>query len=121
MSKRAGMIHLPSGASGSGSIAAMRSPSTTTRQGPSGSGASTWPRDSADIPGEVLPTGVWHAESMDALGHVCLGSWSGGRHMHFGEPLDDDRLAALLRPDAAIDSGGTSGADRGGAAHGAGG
>jgi aryl-alcohol dehydrogenase-like predicted oxidoreductase len=30
--------------------------------------------------------------------HVALGSWSGGRFMHFGEPLDDDRLTALLRP-----------------------
>jgi aryl-alcohol dehydrogenase-like predicted oxidoreductase len=31
-------------------------------------------------------------------GHVALGTWSGGRFMHFGEPLDDERLAALLRP-----------------------
>ena len=30
--------------------------------------------------------------------HTALGTWSGGRFMHFGEPLDDDRLAALLRP-----------------------
>src|SRR5690349_7028974 len=29
----------------------------------------------------------------------ALGSWSGGRFMHFGEPLDDERLIALLRPD----------------------
>jgi aryl-alcohol dehydrogenase-like predicted oxidoreductase len=35
---------------------------------------------------------------MDAPGHVAVGSWSGGRFMHFGEPLDDERLAALLRP-----------------------
>jgi aryl-alcohol dehydrogenase-like predicted oxidoreductase len=27
-----------------------------------------------------------------------VGTWSGGRFMHFGEPLDDDRLSALLRP-----------------------
>ncbi|CAB4870143.1 unannotated protein [freshwater metagenome] len=32
------------------------------------------------------------------LSHVALGSWSGGRFMHFGEPLDDQRLSALLRP-----------------------
>jgi len=31
-------------------------------------------------------------------GHVALGSWSGGRFMHFGEALDDQRLTALLRP-----------------------
>src|SRR3954447_26593373 len=29
----------------------------------------------------------------------ALGSWSGGRFMHFGEPLDDERLVAVLRPD----------------------
>jgi aryl-alcohol dehydrogenase-like predicted oxidoreductase len=30
---------------------------------------------------------------------TAIGTWSGGRFMHFGEPLDDDRLATLLRPD----------------------
>jgi aryl-alcohol dehydrogenase-like predicted oxidoreductase len=35
---------------------------------------------------------------MTTPGHVALGAWSGGRFMHFGEPLDDERLAALLRP-----------------------
>src|SRR3954463_4380463 len=30
--------------------------------------------------------------------HTAIGTWSGGRFMHFGEPLDDDRLIALLRP-----------------------
>ncbi len=33
---------------------------------------------------------------------TALGTWSGGRFMHFGEPLDDDRLVALLRPDEQI-------------------
>jgi aryl-alcohol dehydrogenase-like predicted oxidoreductase len=37
-------------------------------------------------------------------GHVIVGTWSGGRFMHFGEPLDDDRLAALLRPGGGIDT-----------------
>jgi aryl-alcohol dehydrogenase-like predicted oxidoreductase len=32
------------------------------------------------------------------LSHTAVGTWSGGRFMHFGEPLDDDRLEALLRP-----------------------
>jgi aryl-alcohol dehydrogenase-like predicted oxidoreductase len=36
------------------------------------------------------------------LTHTAVGTWSGGRFMHFGEPLDDDRLAALLRPGAGI-------------------
>jgi aryl-alcohol dehydrogenase-like predicted oxidoreductase len=30
--------------------------------------------------------------------HTAIGTWSGGRFMHFGEPLQDDRLVALLRP-----------------------
>src|SRR5919112_1439978 len=39
---------------------------------------------------------------MAKLGHTALGTWSGGRFMHFGAPLDDERLAALLRPDERI-------------------
>ena len=39
---------------------------------------------------------------MSAPGHTALGAWSGGRYMHFGEPLDEDRFVRLLRPDAAI-------------------
>lgn len=35
---------------------------------------------------------------MSTPGHVALGAWSGGRHLHFGEPIEEDRLAALLRP-----------------------
>src|SRR5690349_19990957 len=45
---------------------------------------------------------VWQASLMPDLGHLAIGSWSGGRFMHFGEPLDDDRLVALLRPDETI-------------------
>jgi aryl-alcohol dehydrogenase-like predicted oxidoreductase len=33
---------------------------------------------------------------------TALGTWSGGRFMHFGVGLDDDRLLALLRPDEQI-------------------
>jgi aryl-alcohol dehydrogenase-like predicted oxidoreductase len=36
------------------------------------------------------------------LSHVAIGTWSGGRFMHFGRPLDDARLEALLRPDERI-------------------
>jgi aryl-alcohol dehydrogenase-like predicted oxidoreductase len=38
------------------------------------------------------------------LTHTAVGTWSGGRFMHFGEPLDDDRLTALLRPGEGIDT-----------------
>jgi aryl-alcohol dehydrogenase-like predicted oxidoreductase len=35
---------------------------------------------------------------------TAIGTWSGGRFMHFGEPLDEDRLCALLRPGEGIDT-----------------
>jgi aryl-alcohol dehydrogenase-like predicted oxidoreductase len=35
---------------------------------------------------------------------TAVGTWSGGRFMHFGEPLDDERLTALLRPGEGIDT-----------------
>lgn len=39
---------------------------------------------------------------MTDLGHTALGAWSGGRFMHFGLPVSDERYLALIRPDAAI-------------------
>jgi aryl-alcohol dehydrogenase-like predicted oxidoreductase len=35
---------------------------------------------------------------------TALGTWSGGRFMHFGEPLAEERLRDLLRPGAGIDT-----------------
>lgn len=35
---------------------------------------------------------------------TAIGTWSGGRFMHFGEPLADERLTALLRPGDGIDT-----------------
>jgi aryl-alcohol dehydrogenase-like predicted oxidoreductase len=35
---------------------------------------------------------------------TAIGTWSGGRFMHFGEPLQDERLLALLRPGEGIDT-----------------
>jgi len=35
---------------------------------------------------------------------TAIGTWSGGRFMHFGEPLEDGRLTALLRPGDGIDT-----------------
>src|SRR3954469_22008725 len=34
--------------------------------------------------------------------HTAIGTWSGGRFMHFGAGLDDDSLMALLRPNERI-------------------
>ena len=36
------------------------------------------------------------------LSHTALGTWSGGRFMRFGVPLDDERLLALFTPDDRI-------------------
>jgi aryl-alcohol dehydrogenase-like predicted oxidoreductase len=36
------------------------------------------------------------------LGTKAIGTWSGGRFMRFGEPLDDERFTALITPDDAI-------------------
>jgi aryl-alcohol dehydrogenase-like predicted oxidoreductase len=33
---------------------------------------------------------------------VAVGAWSGGRFMHYGEGLDDERFQALLAPDRSI-------------------
>jgi aryl-alcohol dehydrogenase-like predicted oxidoreductase len=35
-------------------------------------------------------------------GPAAVGTWSGGRFMHFGAPLDDERFLRLIRPDEAI-------------------
>jgi aryl-alcohol dehydrogenase-like predicted oxidoreductase len=35
---------------------------------------------------------------------TAIGTWSGGRFMHFGEPLSDDRFARLLAPGDGIDT-----------------
>jgi aryl-alcohol dehydrogenase-like predicted oxidoreductase len=35
---------------------------------------------------------------------TAIGTWSGGRFMHFGEPLDDARLQTLLHPGEGIDT-----------------
>src|SRR5918997_3297865 len=39
---------------------------------------------------------------MPDLSPAAVGTWSGGRFMRFGEPLDDDRFAALVRPGGGI-------------------
>jgi aryl-alcohol dehydrogenase-like predicted oxidoreductase len=36
---------------------------------------------------------------MTEPGRAAIGTWSGGRFMRFGEAIEEERLAALLRPD----------------------
>ena len=35
---------------------------------------------------------------------TAIGTWSGGRYMRFGEPLEEERMCALLRPGGGIDT-----------------
>jgi aryl-alcohol dehydrogenase-like predicted oxidoreductase len=37
-------------------------------------------------------------------GRVAVGTWSGGRFMHFGEAIDDERFAAMVTPGDGIDT-----------------
>jgi aryl-alcohol dehydrogenase-like predicted oxidoreductase len=37
-------------------------------------------------------------------GQTAIGTWSGGRFLHFGETIDEERLEALLRPGGGIDT-----------------
>jgi aryl-alcohol dehydrogenase-like predicted oxidoreductase len=37
-------------------------------------------------------------------GRSAIGTWSGGRFLRYGEPIDEERLEALLRPGAGIDT-----------------
>jgi aryl-alcohol dehydrogenase-like predicted oxidoreductase len=37
-------------------------------------------------------------------GRSAIGTWSGGRFLHFGAPLEEDRLVTLLRPGEGIDT-----------------
>jgi aryl-alcohol dehydrogenase-like predicted oxidoreductase len=36
--------------------------------------------------------------------HTAIGTWSGGRYLHFGEPIAEARLEALLTPGAGLDT-----------------
>jgi len=36
---------------------------------------------------------------MPDAGHTAIGTWSGGRFLHFGDAIEEERLEELLRPD----------------------
>ncbi|MEA2223876.1 MAG: hypothetical protein QOH83_2252, partial [Solirubrobacteraceae bacterium] len=36
--------------------------------------------------------------------HTAVGTWSGGRYLHFGEPIAEKRLEALLTPGGGLDT-----------------
>jgi len=54
-----------------------------------------------DRPRAVRPRVQFGTMGLDPT-HTAIGTWSGGRFMRFGEPLDDDRYLALIRPDERI-------------------
>ncbi len=37
-------------------------------------------------------------------GRAAIGTWSGGRYLHFGEAIEEQRLVSLLRPGGGIDT-----------------
>jgi aryl-alcohol dehydrogenase-like predicted oxidoreductase len=41
---------------------------------------------------------------MSEPGRSAIGTWSGGRFLHFGEAIDEERLVELLRPGSGIDT-----------------
>jgi len=41
---------------------------------------------------------------MRAPSHTAVGTWSGGRYLHFGVPIAEDRLEALLTPGDGLDT-----------------
>jgi aryl-alcohol dehydrogenase-like predicted oxidoreductase len=43
-------------------------------------------------------------QRVSAPGIAALGTWSGGRFMHFGEPIEEERLIALLTPDEQLNT-----------------
>jgi aryl-alcohol dehydrogenase-like predicted oxidoreductase len=49
---------------------------------------------------EAMPPPTSHVDP----GRVAIGTWSGGRFMHFGEAVDDERFAAMITPDDRIDT-----------------
>jgi aryl-alcohol dehydrogenase-like predicted oxidoreductase len=44
------------------------------------------------------------ARSYTDPGRVAVGTWSGGRFMHFGEAIDDERFVTLITPGEGIDT-----------------
>jgi aryl-alcohol dehydrogenase-like predicted oxidoreductase len=41
---------------------------------------------------------------MTEPGRSAIGTWSGGRYLHFGEAIEEERLEGLLRPGGGIDT-----------------
>jgi len=44
------------------------------------------------------------AAALSRLGRSAIGTWSGGRFLHFGEAIAEERLVSLLRPGGGIET-----------------
>jgi aryl-alcohol dehydrogenase-like predicted oxidoreductase len=55
-----------------------------------------------DTPLASTPAPTTAAATPLEPGPVAIGTWSGGRFMRFGEPLDDQRFVSLVTPDEMI-------------------
>jgi len=44
------------------------------------------------------------AKAVREPGRSAIGTWSGGRYLHYGETVEEDRLATVLRPGNGIDT-----------------
>ena len=65
--------------------------------------ASTGRDDGADAPRTTTPSPE-PGRTVSEPGRSAIGTWSGGRFLHFGETIDEERLVALLRPGDGIDT-----------------
>jgi aryl-alcohol dehydrogenase-like predicted oxidoreductase len=45
------------------------------------------------------PRGLARVAPVPEPGRTAIGTWSGGRFLRFGEPIEEERLISLLRPD----------------------
>ena len=58
-------------------------------------------RAGAVRPNLSVPVPCWR---MRAPSHTAIGTWSGGRYLHFGEAIDEARLEALVTPGGGLDT-----------------
>ena len=58
--------------------------------------------------GAVAPRGerLWRRATVPPMepGRTAIGTWSGGRYLGYGEAIEEERLARLLRPGGGIDT-----------------
>ena len=56
----------------------------------------------AAVTSRDLNSGHGESRPFTDPGPVAVGTWSGGRFMRFGEPIDDERFVSLISPDDGI-------------------